>query len=60
MAATFKKPGSTIPKFKIGQTVNIETLSRQAVISNSSWNGFTWIYSFRNEETCCVEYYLSL
>jgi hypothetical protein len=58
---TWKKPGSTLPKFTTGQKVNVSILGRQAVISKSPfWNGFTWMYSFQNEEVCCGECYLSL
>ncbi len=51
-----KKPK---PKYKKGDIVKNYMLMREVQIEDEpKWNGFTWMYSFVNEEMRCGESYL--
>lgn len=48
------------PRFKKGQLVHNSMLNGDYEISNKpDWNGFTYMYSFKNTDMSCGEMYLS-
>jgi hypothetical protein len=49
----------TTQRFFEGETVYVFPLKRNAVIESVSWNGLTWMVSFKGEELRCGDEMLS-
>jgi hypothetical protein len=49
------------PRFKASEEVRVHPLNNQlrTIKGEPVWNGFTWMYSFYNEDLSCGEMYLA-